>query len=117
MPGLQLPQFCQRYAAFVADHDVIQRAHAHQVQRFLELMGQLPVGIAGLRIARGVVVDQNHRRRVVLQGKLDHFPRVDVGPVQGAAEQFVWLPSYSATKDVFLTVVYELRKNEAGRSC
>ncbi|MNR68366.1 hypothetical protein D3C85_1928790 [compost metagenome] len=52
-------------------------------------MGQVAVGIARLRIARGVVVDDDHRRGVVLQGQLDHFTRVDAGSIQGAPEQLV----------------------------
>ena len=84
-----MPQLCQRHTALATDHDVIQRPHAHQGQRFLELVGQLSVGVARLRIALGMVVNQDHRRGVVLQGQLDHFPWIDAGSVQGAPEQLV----------------------------
>ena len=66
--------------------DVIQRANVHQGQRLLEPLGQHLVGIARLRIPARMVVRNDDRRRVVPQGRLDHFSRMHLGRVDGALE-------------------------------
>ncbi len=57
----------------MAYQDMIQYANIHQAQRFLEPLGDTPVGIAGFRIAAGVVMHQNDSGGVRLNGVLDHF--------------------------------------------
>ena len=77
--ALQPPPFGKRGVAFVAHHDMIQNTNIHQAQRFLKPLGNAPVGIAGFRIARWVVMHQNHSGSVVLNGVLDDLAGVDAG--------------------------------------
>ena len=71
----------------VADNKVIEHPHFDQIQRLDEAFGQGAVGLAGLGDARGMVVAENHRCRIVRQGTLDHLARVDTGAVYRAPEQ------------------------------
>ena len=51
--------------------------------------GHLDVGLAGRRIAGGVVVDEDQRRGVQLERPLDHLARVDRHVIDGAARLFL----------------------------
>src|SRR5574337_1148228 len=69
-----------------ADDEVIENLHIHQGEGLLEGTGQKFVGAAGLRHTGGMVVGEDHGRRVVLEREFDYFARVDAGLGQGAAE-------------------------------
>ena len=84
---LQVALFSPRHATFIAHHDMIQYPGSDHVERVLEGGGQRTIGLARLRVAGGMVVNQNHCRGVVLQGDLDHLPRVHAGTIQRASEQ------------------------------
>ena len=84
---LHVAPFSHRYAAFAAHNDMIQRLGANHVEGVLEGCGQRTIGLARLWVARGMVVNQNHCRGVVLKGDLDHLPRVHAGTIQRASEQ------------------------------
>ncbi len=66
---------------------MIEHPHVDQRQGVFQPLGQLTVGLARLGHARRVVVGEDHRRRVLRQGTLDHLPRVDAGAIDGAVEQ------------------------------
>ena len=63
----------------MAHHDMIQDTNIHQAQRFLQPLGNAPVGIAGFRITTGVVMHQDHSGGVVLNGVLDNLAGIDAG--------------------------------------
>ncbi len=45
------------------------------------------VSLAGCRFAGGMVMSEYHRRRVEIQGALDHFPGIHLGAVNRAAKE------------------------------
>ena len=71
----------------MAHHDMIQYPGTDHVQSVLEGGGERAISLTWLRIAGGMIVNHNDGRGVVLQGYLDHFPRVHTGPIQSASEQ------------------------------
>ena len=71
------------------DDEVIEDLDVDERQRVLEAAGQQLVRLARLRRAGGVVVGEDHRRRVHLEGRLDDLPRVNAGLRQRAAEGLV----------------------------
>ena len=71
----------------VPDHQVVQHAHVHQRQGLGQLQGNLPVGLARLGDAGGVVVGEDDGRAIQLQAALHHLARVHAGAVDGPGEQ------------------------------
>lgn len=65
----------------VEDPDVEQR------QRLLQALGDFAVGFAGLWIPARVVVEEDDGDGVEVQGTLCYDSRVDIAPVDGAAEE------------------------------
>lgn len=53
---LEITPFSQRYATFMAHDDMIQYSGADHVQGVLERCGQGTIGLAGLRVAGGMVM-------------------------------------------------------------
>ncbi len=84
---LNQPPFRKGQPLPLADDEVIQHAHVDQRQGLLEPLGDADVGLTGLRDPGRMVVGQDDRRRVMFQDDPDHFPGVDMGPVDGAPEQ------------------------------
>ncbi|MNG23642.1 hypothetical protein D3C84_1082720 [compost metagenome] len=70
----------------MAHDDMIQYLSAYHVEGILEGFSQCAIGLAGFWIARGVVVNQDHGCRVVLQSDLDHLPWINAGAIQRASE-------------------------------
>ena len=66
---------------------MIQHPHFDQIKCLDQALGQRAVSLAGVADARGMVVAENHRCRIVRQGTLDHLARVDTGAVYRAPEQ------------------------------
>ena len=66
---------------------MIEHSHLDQCQCLLEPLGKQSICLARFRHARGVVVHQNHRRRILRQTTFDHLARVDTGTVDAAMEQ------------------------------
>src|SRR5690606_3397695 len=73
----------------VADHEVVEQAYVDQRQRLLEAGGDGAVGGAGLGVAAGMVVADDHRRRTLRQRAFDQDPRMHLGAVDAAAEQLL----------------------------
>src|SRR5688572_1106926 len=71
------------------DDEVIQDLDVDERQRLLEAAGQQLVRPARLCRAGRVVVGEDHRRRVYLEGRLDDLARVNAGLRQRAAEWLV----------------------------
>ena len=71
----------------MAHNNMIQYPGADHVQSILEGGGQGAISLAGLGVAGGMIVNHNDGRGVVLQGYLDHFPRVHTGSIQRASKQ------------------------------
>ena len=64
--GVMVTSLSQRYAAFVAYNDMIQRLGANHVEGVLEGGGQRAIGLAGFGISRRMVMHQYHGCCVVL---------------------------------------------------
>ena len=69
-----------------SDNDVIQYPHIDPRQRVAQPVRQCLVGSTGFGIARRVRMRQDHCRRVVPKGQLDHFARIHRCLVQRAVE-------------------------------
>ncbi len=85
---LEITSFGQRHTAFMANHHMIQYAGADHVQSVLKGSGQGTIGLAGLWIAGGMIVNHDDGCGVMLQGDLYHFSRVHTSPIQRASGQF-----------------------------
>src|SRR5688572_21345376 len=76
----------------VASHDeMVEHLDLDQREGFLEVSGEQLVRLARLRGPRGVVVREDHRRRVRRQRRLHHLARIDAGLRECAPEQLVGL--------------------------
>src|SRR5690606_14580007 len=73
----------------VADDEVVEQADVDQRQGLLEARGDRAVRGAGLGAAAGMVVPDDHRRRVAGQRVAHHFARMHLRAVHGAAEQLL----------------------------
>ena len=85
--GLHQPPFGHGGYGLVPDNEVVQHAHVHQRQGLGQLQRNLPVGLARLGDAGGVVVGEDDGCCIQLQAALDHLARVHAGAVDGAGEQ------------------------------
>lgn len=70
-----------------ADDQVVEDADVEQRQRLLQALGDFAVGFAGLWIPARVVVEEDDGDGVEVQGTLCYDSRVDIAPVDGAAEE------------------------------
>jgi len=68
---------------------MVKHAHIHQRQCLHQPARQLHVGTAWFGNARGMIVGQNYRRCIVMQGASHHFTRVHTRAINGAAKQFL----------------------------
>src|SRR5271169_1149160 len=105
---------CQGHARPVADDDVIQQADVHQREGLADTLGDQLGGLTGLGYARGVIVGDDHRRRISLQRLLDDFPRMHAGAVDRAAKQFLELNQPVAFIQVQTTKYLVLEVAQAG---
>lgn len=69
------------------DDQVVEDADVQKRQRLLQAFGDLAVGFAGLRVAARVIVKQDDCGSAELKSALCHDSRVDIAPVDGAAEE------------------------------
>ena len=73
LSGLQHPAFRQRHGLRPPHHEVIQHVHLHQAQRLFETLRDRFVGPAGFGIATGMIMRQNDRSGVMMEGAFHHF--------------------------------------------
>ena len=85
----QQPPLGKRHAGPVADDDVVEHAHVDQCEGLAQAPGDVLVGLAGLGHARGVVVGEDGRGRVVVQGAAHYLAGVHARAVDAAAEQLL----------------------------
>lgn len=69
------------------NNEVVKQFYVDQLQRGLQLAGQRDVGCRGFCAPGWMVVGDDQRRRIVLQGTAGEFARVDPGFVEAAAKQ------------------------------
>ena len=72
-----------------ADDDVIHHPHVHERQAGFQPPGDGLVRRARLQAARGVIVRQDQRRRIMQQRLAQYLARMDLSTVDRAAEQFL----------------------------
>lgn len=84
--GSDLAALGQRDGAVGRDDQMIQQADVHQRQRFLQVPGKGQVGSTRFGHPAGMVVRQDHRSRMMLQCRLDDFPRVYRSLRQGSGK-------------------------------
>ena len=84
--ALQQAAFGKAEDLVAGHHEVVEHVHVHQPQCAFERLGQVLVGPAGVGTAARVVVGQHDGGRVECERRLDHFPRIERGLGQGAAE-------------------------------
>ncbi len=87
MEGLYPPPCGQAGVLPTADDQVVEDADVEQRQRLLQALGDFAVGFAGLWIPARVVVEEDDGDGVEVQGTLCYDSRVDIAPVDGAAEE------------------------------
>lgn len=69
------------------DDQVVEDSDVQQTQGLLQALRDFAVGFAGLRIPARVVVEEDDGDGVEVQGTLCYDSRVDIAPVDGAAEE------------------------------
>lgn len=85
---LQEPAFCQRGTG-LPDDEVIEHPDVDQVQGVFQATRDGQIALAGFADATGMVVVKNGSGGVISHDLLDDFARMDAGPVDSAAEQFL----------------------------
>ncbi len=109
--GLCPPPCRQADALLAADNQVVQHSDVQKVQRLLQAFGDLAVCFAGLRIARRVVVEEDDCGSAKLDSTLCYDSRVDIAPVDGAAEEVL------GGQDVVLGVEEDDAENFVTQMC
>lgn len=69
------------------DDQVVENSDVEKRQRLLQALRDLAVCLAGLRVSARVVVEEDDRGSVEIQGPLGDHPVVDFARVGGAAEE------------------------------
>src|SRR5690606_27309335 len=82
-----MAQFLQADMGLVGDDDVVQKLDADQPARFGKASCHVDVLRTGRRVAARVVVRADDGGAVSLDGRAEHFPRMDDGRVQAADGQ------------------------------
>src|SRR2546428_12039705 len=77
--GKSLPLLTQTHKSALSNDDVIQDVYPHQPAGCTELLSNQHIVAAGLRVAGGVVVDDDDAGGAVADGLLEHLPRVHRG--------------------------------------
>src|SRR5689334_10722112 len=72
-------------AAHAAEDQVVDEAHADELATFGEASGEGEILRRGARVARGMGVEDDHAAGAVQQTLLEDRPRLDRGPIHGAA--------------------------------
>src|SRR5882762_6169985 len=75
----QQPALGKGHRAAPCDDEMVEHLNIDQGERTFQRAREDLVGMARLCDTGGVVVRENHGRRVMPQGALDHLARVDVG--------------------------------------
>ncbi len=70
-----------------ADDQVVEDSDIKEAQRLLQPLRDLAVGVAGLRVAARMVVEEDDGGRVEIQGSLGDDSAVDFAAVDGAVEE------------------------------
>lgn len=70
-----------------ADDQVVQHPDVEEAQRLLQALGDLAVGVAGLRVSARMVVEQDNGGSVEVEGSLGDDSTVDFAAVDGAVEE------------------------------
>ncbi|CEE74692.1 conserved hypothetical protein [Xanthomonas citri pv. citri] len=90
---------------------MVQHSDVQKAQRLLQAFGDLAVCFAGLRIARRVVVEEDDCGSAKLDSTLCYDSRVDIAPVDGAAEEVL------GGQDVVLGVEEDDAENFVTQMC
>src|SRR5882762_7181214 len=85
----QQPALGKGHRAAPCDDEMVEHLNIDQGERTFQRAREDLVGMARLCDTGGVVVRENHGRRVMPQGALDHLARVNTRLGQGTAEQFL----------------------------
>src|SRR5437773_4447688 len=85
----QPPAFGKGHGAAACDDEMVEHLNIDQGERALQRACEDLVGMARLGDPGGVVMRENHGRRVMPQGALHHLARVDTRLRQGAAEKLL----------------------------
>jgi len=80
--------------AVAPDDYMVVQDHAERGRGFFDVLGHGDVGFGRGRVARGVVVDQDHCRRAEIERTLDDLTRVDRRMVDRAALLALMLDQY-----------------------
>src|SRR5258708_33066548 len=74
----QQPAFGEGHRAGSCGYEMVERLYVGQSERAFQRAGEALVGMARLGVAGGVVMRENHRRRVMLERALHDLARVDM---------------------------------------
>ncbi|KHM90560.1 hypothetical protein OR60_20770 [Xanthomonas vesicatoria] len=72
-----------------ADNQVVNDPNVQEAQCFLQALGDLAVGLAGLRVPARMVVEEDDSDRVELQRAFGNDSGMDFAAVDGAAEEML----------------------------
>src|SRR5438552_10368417 len=85
----QQPAFGKGHRAAACDDEMVEHLNIDQGERTFQRACEDLVGMARLCDTGGVVVRENHGRRVMPQRALHNLSRINTGLGQGAAEQLL----------------------------
>src|ERR1700736_3009242 len=87
-------EVAQAHVPSAADDQVIVHGHAERLGGFDDIFGDGDVRLGRSRVARGVVVHQDHRRGLEFERPLDHFARIDRCVIDRSALLLLVLDQY-----------------------
>lgn len=73
--------------------NVVEEAYIHQLEGISKSLGDGAVRATGLHPPRRVIMGENNRCRIPVQGTDNHFSRVNGGTIEGALKQ-IHTPHY-----------------------
>jgi len=73
----QQPSLGKAQSGRPGDDEMVKDLHVHQRKRLLEVAGQVLIGLARLRDARGMVMRKDHGGGIRPEGRLHDFAGVD----------------------------------------
>lgn len=93
------------------DDQVVEDSDVEEAQRLLQALGDLAVGVAGLRVPARVVVEEDDGDGVEVEGALGDDSGMDFAAVDGAAEEML------GCQDVVLIVEEDDPENLVAQMC
>lgn len=114
-PRSKQASFRERLHHPITNHQVIKHTDVDERQRLLETARDELIRLARFRYTAWMIVSEDHGRRIVSEGALDHLTRVNACPVDRSAKQLLAGEDAIAVVDVQACEYFVLEACEAHR--